>query len=126
MATLDPPFDGLGPGNHTLQASLLGWHNVGSCVVSVSDKFNFAASGKFSAVGHSGTFDLRLALTDHDENAPSGPCTVTNAGATITGKYTRSGSQISFSDGQHQIVASPDGKNVILQIAGYPKVRILA
>lgn len=56
----------------------------------------------------------------------SGPCEVTNAGQTLTGTYSKLGSTITFSDKDHTIAASPDGANVILQVAGYPKGRILA
>lgn len=126
MATLDPPFDGLSIGKHKLQISLLGWHDVGECEVKVNDKFHFSATGNFNALGHKGTFDMQLALTDKNPTSPTGPCTVSNGGQAFNGTYIRSGSTITFSDGQHNISASPDGKNVLLVVSGYPKARILA
>ncbi len=126
MATLHPPFSGLKPGKHTLQVSLLGWHTVGSCSITANDEFHFAASGSYDALGHKGTFDIALTLTDKNPDATSGPCTVTYAGQTITGTYSKSGSTISFSDKDHTIRASADGENVIVQLGGYPKGRIVA
>jgi len=126
MATLHPPFNGLSAGKHDLQASLLGWHSIGSCTVTVNDPFHFAASGSYNALGHKGTFDLRLNLTDEDPAALSGPCTITNAGQTFNGAYSRSGTEISFAAKDHSVTTSPDGQNVILHVSGYPKVRILA
>lgn len=126
MATLYPPFDGLSTGKHDLQVSLLGWHTVGTCVVTVNEPFHFAASGNYDALGHKGTFDLRLDLTDEDPAAPSGPCTITNAGQALTGTYTRTGTQMSFAAKDHSVTASLDGKNVSLQVSGYPKARVLA
>src|SRR5271169_5271217 len=98
MATLYPPLDGLSAGKHDLQAHVLGW-----CSVTVNDPFHFAASGSYNALGRSGTFDLRLDLTDEDPAAPSGPCTVTNAGRTFNGTYTRNGSEISFASVDHSV-----------------------
>lgn len=126
MATLHPPFSEVKPGNHNLQVSLLGWHTVGSCNITANDDYHFAASGSYDALGHRGTFDIALTLTDKNPNATSGPCTVTNARQTITGTYSKTGSTISFSDKDHTIIASADGRNVILQVSGYPKGRILA
>lgn len=126
MATLHPPFDGLSIGKHDLQASLLGWHTVGWCMVSVNDDYHFSASGNYKALGHSGTFDLSLALTDENHTAPSGPCTLTNAGRTLSGTYNRNGSEISFVAKDHSVTASSDGQNVLLQVKGYPKFRVLA
>ena len=73
MATLHPPFSGLTPGKHTLQVSLLGWHTVGSCSITANDDFHFAASGSYDALGHKGTFDIALTLTDKNPDATSGP-----------------------------------------------------
>jgi hypothetical protein len=126
MATLHPPLNGLSAGKHDLQARLLGWHTVGSCSVTVNDPFHFAASGNYNAMGRSGTFDLRLDLTDEDAAASSGPCTVTNAGQTLNGTYSRNGTEISFAAQGQSVTISPDGLNVILQASGLPKVRILA
>lgn len=126
MATLHPPLDGLSAGKHDLQARVLGWHTMGSCSVTLNEPFHFAASGRYNALGRSGTFDLRLDLTDEDAVAPSGPCTVTNAGQTFNGTYTRNGAEISFASSDHSVTISPDGQNVILQVRGYPNVRILA
>ena len=126
MATLHPPLNGLSIGRHDLQARILGWHTVGSCRVSVNDPSHFSASGSYNALGRSGTFDLKLDLTDEDPTVPSGPCTVTNAGQTFSGTYTRNGTEISFASMDHGVTISPDGQNVILEAKGYPKVRILA
>lgn len=126
MATLYPPLDGLSAGKHDLQAHILGWRTVGFCSVTVNDPFHFAASGSYSALGRSGAFDLRLDLTDEDPAGPSGPCTVTNAGRTFSGTYTRNGTEIAFASADHRVTISPDGQNVLLQVSGYPKVRILA
>jgi len=126
MATLHPPFNALSAGKHDIQASLLGWHTVGSCMVTVNEPFHFAASGDYNALGHKGAFNIRLDLTDEDPAAPSGPCTIANAGQIVNGTYTRSATQISFAAKDHSVTASLDGKNVILQVSGYPKVRILA
>ena len=126
MATLDPPFGGLKLGAHSLQLGLLGWHDAGKCTIARNDEFHFAASGSYSVFGKSGTFDFTMTLTDENPNATSGPCTVTNAGQTLEGTYTRVGSAITFTDGSHSITALPDGKSVILEVAGYPKARILA
>src|SRR5215475_2630145 len=126
MATLHPPFNELSLGQHDIQASLLGWHTVGSCTVTVNEPFHFAASGSYNALGHKGTFDMRLDITDEDAAATTGPCTITNAGQTLSGTYTRTGAQISFSARDHSLTASFDGQNVILQVSGYPKVRVLA
>jgi hypothetical protein len=126
MATLHPPLDGLSAGKHDLQAHVLGWHSVGSCSITMNDPFHFAASGSYDALGRSGTFDLRLDLTDEDAVAPSGPFTVANTGQTFNGTYTRNGTEISFAAKGYNVTISPDGRNVILQMSGYPKVRILA
>ncbi|MGA9943938.1 MAG: hypothetical protein WBE79_06595 [Candidatus Cybelea sp.] len=126
MATLHPPFSGLTPGKHNLQVSLLGWHTVGSCSITANDDHHFAASGSYDALGHKGTFEIALTLTDKNPDAASGPCIVTNRGQTVTGTYSKDGSTISFSDEDHTIRASADGQNVILQIGGYPKGRIVA
>jgi hypothetical protein len=126
IATLQSPFSGVKPGKHNLQVSLLGWHTVGSCSITANDDYHFAASGSYDALGHKGTFDIALTLTDKNPNATSGPCIVTYAGQTITGTYSKNGSTISFSDKDHTIIASGDGQNVILQVGGYPKGRIVA
>ena len=125
MATLDPPFNGLSMGKHDLQVSMLGWHTVGSCNVTVNDPYHFSASGNYNALGQKGTFDFALALSDKNPNATTGPCAVTNAGKTLNGHYTRSGQSITFTDGEHSVTASPAGKSVILEVSGYPKARIL-
>ncbi len=125
MATLDPPFAGLGVGKHALQIALLGWHNVGSCTITRNDEYHFAANGKYNVLGKSGTFDFTMTLTDENPTASSGPCTITNAGQTLEGTYTRIGSAITFTDRRHSITASPDGQSVVLEVAGYPKARIL-
>lgn len=125
MATLDPPLKSLSLSQHDLQISLLGWHKVGSCTITTNDDFHFSASGSYNAMGHSGSFNIALELTDHNPAASTGPCKVTNAGQTVTGTYTRTGQSISFSDGHHSVTVSPDGKNVVLQVSGYPKARIL-
>ena len=126
MTTLHPPFNELSAGKHDIQASLLGWRTVGSCMVTVNEPFHFAVLGKYDALGHKGAFDLRLDLPDEDPAAPNGPCTITNEGQILNGKYTRTGTQISFAAKNHSVSASPDGRNVILQVKGYPKIRILA
>lgn len=126
MATLDPPFGKLSLGAHKLQVSLLGWHDVGQCTISLNDKYHFAASGNFNALGHKGTFDMRLALTDENATSTNGPCSVTNGEQTFTGTYKRDRTSLEFTDGQnHQIAASPDASGVIFQVTGYPKARIL-
>ncbi|MFY9632655.1 MAG: hypothetical protein WAJ94_13705 [Candidatus Cybelea sp.] len=126
MATLHPPLNGLSVDKHDLQARVLGWQTVGSCSVTVNDLYHFAASGSYRALGRSGTFDLKLDLTDEDPTVPSGPCTVTNGGQTFSGTYTRNGTQISFATVGYNVTISPEGQNVILEASGYPKVRILA
>ncbi len=126
MATLHPPLNGLSAGKHDLQARVAGWHAVGSCNITINEPFHFAASGNYNVLGRKGTFDLRLDLTDENPAAPSGSCTVTNAGQSFNGTYTRSGAEISFTTGESSVTISPDGQNVILQVSGYPKVRILA
>ncbi|MGA8575725.1 MAG: hypothetical protein WB609_08600 [Candidatus Cybelea sp.] len=126
MATLHPPLDGLSAGKHDVQAHVLGWRTVGSCSVTVNDPFQFAASGSYNVLGRSGTFDLRIDLTDKVAAATSGPCAVTNAGQTFYGTYTRKGTEISLASTDHSVTISPDGQNVILEVSGYPKVRILA
>ncbi|MGC2405476.1 MAG: hypothetical protein WA431_03620 [Candidatus Cybelea sp.] len=125
MATLHPPLNGLSVAKHDLQARVLGWHTVGSCNITVNDPYHFAASGRYNALGRSGTFDLKLDLTDEDPTVLSGPCTVTNAGQTFSGTYTRNGMEISFATSDHKVTISPDGQDVILEASGYPKVRIL-
>lgn len=128
MATIDPPFGKLSLGNHALQASLplIGWKTLGQCTITKNDSYTFAASGSYNALGHSGTFDFTLVLPDKNPSATSGPCTITMSGHTIKGSYTRTGSSISFADNEHSISASPDsGKNVALQVSGYPKARIV-
>ncbi len=126
MATLDSIFGGLKLGQHDLQVSLLGWHRVGSCTITINEQFEFAASGSYDVMGRSGSFSINLKLTDRNPAATSGPCSVTNGGRTLTGTYTKSESAISFSDGEHTVNASMDSGNVILQISGYPKGRIVA
>jgi len=126
MATLDPPFGVLQQGKaHSLQISMLGWHTIGSCTITANSAYSFAANGNYNALGKSGTFNIVLTFTDQDPNAPSGPCTVTNAGQTLNGTYSRNGTSISFSDGTHDVIASPDPGGVSLSIAGYPKGRIV-
>jgi hypothetical protein len=126
MATFHPPFGGVKAGGHRLRVSFLGWHDVGECNITVNDDFHFAATGRYDALGHKGTFDLRLTLTDQNATSSSGPCTVSSAGQTYNGTYSKSGSAITLSDGHHSLTASPDGTNVLLQVAGYPKARIVA
>ncbi|MBV9232560.1 MAG: hypothetical protein JO030_00845 [Candidatus Eremiobacteraeota bacterium] len=126
MATLDPPFGGLKTGTHALQIGMLGWHDVGSCNITRNDDYHFAAKGSYDVFGKSGTFDFTMTLTDQNPAATSGPCTVTNAGQTLQGTYTRVGSAITFTDGRHSITALPDAASVILEVAGYPKARIVA
>jgi hypothetical protein len=126
MATLDSIFGGLKLGQHDLQVSLLGWHRVGSCTITVNGPFEFAASGSYNAMGHSGTFAIDLKLTDKNPSAVGGPCSVTNGGQTLTGTYTKNGSTITLSDSSHSVSASLDSGNVILQVTGYPKGRIVA
>jgi hypothetical protein len=89
VATLHPPFSGLEPGKHNLQLSLLGWHTVGSCSITANDDYHFAASGSYDALGHKGTFEIALTLTDKNPDAASGPCIVTNGGQTVTGTYSK-------------------------------------
>lgn len=124
MATLTEVFGRLPAGGHDLQIRLLGWQTVGSCVVAKNGEYEFSASGKYSALGRNGSFDIDLTLTDRDPAANSGPCRVTNAGQTLQGTYSRSGTSISFSGGGHTISASADPGGVILQVEGYPKIRI--
>lgn len=126
MATLDSVFGGLKMGNHDLEVSFLGWHRVGSCTITVNSQYEFAATGSYSAMGRSGNFGIDLKLTDQNPTATSGPCTVTNAGQTLVGTYSKSGSTISFSDNDHTVTATLDSANVVLQVSGYPKGRILA
>ena len=125
MATLHPPLDGLSAGKHDLQVSLLGWHTVGSCTIAVNDPFHFDASGSYDAMGKKGTFDMKLALTDQDPAASSGPCKISNDGQTFDATYVRNGNEISFTARDHSITVSPDGNNVLMQVRGFPKFRIL-
>jgi hypothetical protein len=126
VATLTSIFGALQLGEHVLQVGLLGWRNAGSCTVTVNDDFEFAASGSYSLMGRNGTFDIDLKLTDKNAAASSGPCSITNDGQTLAGTYTKTGSGLAFSDNVHTINASADLGNVILQISGYPKGRIVA
>jgi hypothetical protein len=126
VATLTSILGVLALGQHVLQVNLLGWRNAGSCKITVNQDFEFAASGSYSVMGRSGTFDISLKLTDEDPSAVSGACSITNGGQTLAGKYTKTGSVLTFSAKQHSITASTDSGNVILQLSGYPKARIVA
>jgi hypothetical protein len=77
-------------------------------------------------MGRSGTFDINLKLTDQNPSATTGPCSITNGGQTLAGTYTKTGSALSFSAKEHSINAAADSANVILQLSGYPKARIMA
>ena len=124
MATLTQIFGTLTSAAHDLQASILGWKNIGSCRVTANSQFEFAAQGSYEVLGRRGTFDLRLRLDDGDPSAITGPCTIANAGQTSTGTYNVSGTSLIFSDGEHTVVASIDPGGVVLAIGGYPKLRI--
>lgn len=124
MATLVRTFGTLTTDTHDLQASLLGWKNVGSCRVTVNSPYAFAASGSYDVLGRRGTFDLELRLDDGDPTAVTGPCTIASGDRRSTGTYTSDGTSMTFSDGEHTVVASIEPGGVILAISGYPKVRI--
>ena len=126
MATLHPPLNGLSIDNHDLQANVLGWRKVGSCSITVNDPYHFAASGSYNVLGRSGTFDLKLDLSDEDPTGSSGPCTLAYGGKTFSGTYTRNGTAMVFAAADYSLKMSPDGQNVVLEVSGYPKVRILA
>jgi len=126
VATLDSIFGALKLGQHDLQMSVLGWRNVGSCTITVNSDFEFAASGSYAMMGHNGTFDVNLKLTDEAPAATTGPCSVTNGGQTLAGTYTKTASALSFSAKDKSIEASTDSGNVILRLSGYPKARIVA
>jgi hypothetical protein len=126
MATLSALFGQLTLGKHNLQVSvLLGWKTVGTCNVTANSPFEFAATGTYNVLGRSGPFDIALKLTDQNPGAAAGPCTITNAGQSLDGTYTMDGASVTFSDGQHSVVASSDAGGVVLAISGYPKARIV-
>jgi hypothetical protein len=126
VATIGSVFGGLKLGPHELQVSLLGWHKAGSCTITVNGDFEFAASGYYNVMGQSGKFDIGLKLTDETPEATTGPCSITNGGQTLAGTYTKTESALSFSASEQSVKASTDSGNVILQIKGYPKGRIIA
>jgi hypothetical protein len=124
MATLALTFNTLSTATHDLQASMLGWHKVGSCTITANSPYQFAANGNYSVLGQSGTFDLTLSLDDNNPTSTTGPCTIVNAGKTLTGTYTLNGTTLTFTDGTHTVAVSPDPGGVILAVSGYPKARI--
>jgi len=127
MATLDPPLGRLAVGTtYKLQANLFGWRTVGSCTVTESSPFRFAASGDYDVMGRRGDFDLALALSDENATATSGPCTVSALGRNESGTYRRDGDQITFQGAGQRITVSPgDEDAVLLGIGGFPEVRIV-
>lgn len=126
MATLNSILGSLNLGQHDLQVNLLGWRSVGSCTITVNGEYEFAASGSYNVMGRSGSFNIGLKLTDEDAAATSGPCSLTNGGQTILGTYTTSGSTITLSNNNRTEKVSIDSGNVILEVSGYPKGRIVA
>ena len=124
MATLVQTFGTLTTGTRELQVSVLGWRNVGSCQVTVNSSYEFAARGSYDVLGRQGTFDLKLRLDDANPAATTGPCTIANDGRDASGTYVSSGTSMTFSDGEHTVIASVEPGGVILAIGGYPKVRI--
>ena len=81
MATLDPFA-----GNHSgpMQIWVYGWINnyVGTGNFTIFDSFRAVFSGHYDYLGFSGDLTVSLELTDHEANAPSGPCTITLLGNT--------------------------------------------
>jgi hypothetical protein len=124
MASLTQTFGSLSAAPHDLQISMLGWHKVGTCQITINSQFEFAASGNYNALGHSGDFDFTLTMDDKDPAAASGPCTILNAGKALAGTYTLVGTTMTFSDGVHTVTASTDPGGVTLAVGGYPKARI--
>jgi hypothetical protein len=124
MASLAQTFNTLSIATHDLQASMLGWHKVGSCQITVNSPYAFSAKGDYNVLGHSGTFDFSMTLDDNDATSTTGSCTILNAGKSLKGTYTQNGSTLTFTDGTHTIAVSPDSGGVLLAVSGYPKARI--
>ena len=124
MATLAQPFGPVKPGAHALQASMLGWHTIGSCMVTANSDYQFAANGNYNVLGHSGNFDMALTLDDRNPASTTGPCTIVNAGQTVRGTYAVNGQTMTFAGEGHTIATSPNGGGVLLAIGGYPNARI--
>jgi len=93
MATLDPFA-----GNHSgpMAIWVYSWINnyVGTGNFTIFDSFHAVFAGKYHYLGYSGNINVSLELTDHDPNAPSGPCTIsllgntdTNASYQVNGQY---------------------------------------
>jgi hypothetical protein len=106
MASLSQTFGTLSAAPHDLQISMLGWHKVGTCEITVNSQFEFAASGNYNVLGHTGDFDMKLTLDDNNPAATTGTCTILNAGKALAGTYTLAGSTMTFSDGVHTLSAS--------------------
>ena len=127
MATLTPPFERLVPGaTYTFQAKMFGWHTVGTCTVTESSPFRFAASGAYDVMGKRGDFDLALELGDRDAGAASGPCTIVGPGVRESGTYARSGDAITFEGAGRTVTVSPaENGGVAVRINGLPEGRIV-
>jgi hypothetical protein len=119
VANLTQTLGTLANGSHALQISFFGWHNVGSCETAVA-AYTFSAKGTYNALGHSGSFDFSLELTDQSATSTSGPCRVINGGQTTPGTYTSDGTSITFSDAQHTITASAGSGGIQLSVQGFP------
>jgi hypothetical protein len=60
----------------------VGIFSVGQGTFTHFDEFAAAFNGSYNAFGQNGTFDIKLALSDRNAAAQSGPCTITLNGKT--------------------------------------------
>jgi len=113
MAQLDPYF-----GHHAGNLKIyVGIFDVGKGTFPAFAQFDATFDGSYSAFGQSGTFDIKLLLTDKDAGATKGPCTITLNGKTDSAAtYDADGTTLTITttlnDAPIQIYRSQNGTQV--------------
>jgi hypothetical protein len=113
MATLDANF---GPHAGNLKI-YVGFFNVGKGTFPAFGQFEATFDGSYSAFGQSGTFDIKLLLSDKNAGAPNGPCAITLNGKTDgAAQYQADGSKLTITttlnDAPIEIYRSQNGTQV--------------
>ena|ERR1051325_996605 len=113
MAQLDPYF---GPHAGNLKI-YVGFFNVGNGTFPAFAPFEATFDGSYSAFGQSGTFDIKLLLSDQNAGATKGPCTITLNGKTDSAaQYQADGSKLTITtalnDAPIEIYRSQNGTQV--------------
>jgi len=93
MAKLDAYF---GPHAGSLKI-YVGIFSVGQGSFPSFGQFETTFDGSYSAFGQSGTFDIKVLLTDKNAGATNGPCSITLNGKTdASAQYQADGSKLSI------------------------------